>query len=692
MANQPDSLTTIIQQLQQRISQLEDDNFKLKNLIDIFPGDLYWKDKNGVWLGMNKRCAQSLQRMGFIKDGLESEVLGKTDFQLFNHRSAEGYRQNDLRVMETQSELEREEVTQLPNGEKVTLLSNKSPLWDKNGKVIGIVGNTMNITYLKKIEAELKEAKNNAEAASHAKTEFLANMRHDIRTPLSGIVGFSEILKTECSDPRLKEYADNLVASSHALLTLMDEVLEAVRVSSGEVPLLKKKFALSHLFTQIVALYQARALEKHLNLSLKWDNALPRFVIGDKKRLHRIILELIGNALNFTHKGFVAIDVSLAKQEERKLVIKIKVSDSGIGIPKEKQQDIYVQFKRLTPAYQGIYKGAGLGLYVVKQFIDELDGEIYVESEVDKGSCFTCLIPLQGSLLNDESGVDEHEDLKLPASLVVPGKPLSTKETHVLVVEDSPIAQSVARALLTALSCRVDIAANGLDALECYRKHQYDLIFMDIGLGEGMDGYAVTQKIRRQENNQHHTPIVALTAHALEDSRQRGIEAGIDVVLTKPLTQAHAHNILNTFVPARRAAATASNQAPQNELPKQKDDLFQLEQFALLDHQQALKNCGSNTILIELLTLMLTQELPADLEQMNNAFRRDDFASVEKIAHKIKGSAVYIGTLRMQYACQYLEHYWRTGERALFEQLYAQAVKTIEDTCTYIKNWLKKAM
>lgn len=240
MANQPDSLTTIIQQLQQRISQLEDDNFKLKNLIDILPGDLYWKDKNGVWLGMNKRCAQSLQRMGFIKDGLESEVLGKTDFQLFNHRSAEGYRQNDLRVMETQSELEREEVTQLPNGEKVTLLSNKSPLWDKNGKVIGIVGNTMNITYLKKIEAELKEAKNNAEAASHAKTEFLANMRHDIRTPLSGIVGFSEILKTECSDPRLKEYADNLVASSHALLTLMDEVLEAVRVSSGEVPLLKK--------------------------------------------------------------------------------------------------------------------------------------------------------------------------------------------------------------------------------------------------------------------------------------------------------------------------------------------------------------------------------------------------------------------------------------------------------------------
>lgn len=689
--NRPEG--TIIQQLKEQLRLLEQENFKLKNLLDILPGDLYWKDKNGIWMGMNKRCAQSLQRMGFIKEGLESEVLGKTDFELFNKVSAEVYRQNDLTVMKTKTELSSEEVTQLPNGEKVTLLSTKSPMWDKNGNIIGIVGNTINITHLKKIEDELKEAKNNAEAASHAKTEFLANMRHDIRTPLSGIVGFSEILKTECHDPRIKEYAENLVASSHALLALMDEVLEAVRVSSGDIPILKKKFNVAQLFERIIALYKARALEKRLKLSLKWDSALPNFVIGDKIRVHRIALELIGNALNFTHKGFVAVEVSLAKQVDRKLVIKLSVSDSGIGIPKEKQQEIYVQFKRLTPSYQGIYKGTGLGLYVVKQFIDELEGEIYVESELNKGSCFTCLIPLQEPLLDDESGVDNnHEDLKIPTSLNAITASTQPKETDVLVVEDSPIAQSVARALLKALSCRVDVAANGIEALEYYDKNHYDLIFMDIGLGEGMDGYEITQKIRSQEEENNRTPIVALTAHAIEDSRQRGIESGIDAVLTKPLTQAHAADILNTFVPARRTTPATPDGLSKGDLPVRQEELFQLEQFALLDQKQALKNCGNHTMLVELLTLMITQELPADLEQMRKAFIKKDFSTVEKTAHKIKGGAVYVGTLRMQYACQYLERYWKSGERELFEKLYHQAIKIIEETCNYIKNWLKKTM
>jgi signal transduction histidine kinase/HPt (histidine-containing phosphotransfer) domain-containing protein/AmiR/NasT family two-component response regulator len=688
MDSQHRSSPPTIQQLQERIAQLEDENFKLKNLMDILPGDLYWKDKNGVWAGMNKRCAQSLQRMGFIKEGLESEVIGKTDSQLFNQITAEGYRQNDLKVMETKRELSREEITQLPNGEKIVLLSTKSPMLDKKGNIIGIAGNTINITYLKKIEEELQEAKNNAEAASLAKTEFLSNMRHDIRTPLSGIVGFSEILKSESKDPRIKEYADNLVASSHALLNLMDEVLEAVRVSSGEVPILKKKFNLAQLCEQIVALYKARALEKRLKLALKWDENLPHFVIGDKIRIHRIALELIGNALNFTNRGFVNIDVTLVKKEEQRLIIKLKICDSGIGIPREKQQEIYVQFKRLTPSYQGIYKGIGLGLYVVKQFIDELNGEIYVESEPGKGTCFTCLIPLQTSLLDDDSGIDHSDDLRIPPSLETPPLPVIAKETYVLVVEDNHIAQAVAKALLAAMSCRVDIAANGVEALALYDKNHYDLIFMDIGLGEGMDGYEITQKIRSKEDDNHHTPIIGLTAHAIDESRQSCIESGMEVVLTKPLTREHAGDILNTFVPSRRSVDTSI----KHDLPPHDDELFALDEFPLLDHKQALKNCGNNTILVELLTLMISQELPADLELMNNAYAKKDFNSVEKIAHKIKGGAVYVGTTRMKNACQYLERYWKTGERELFDKLYQQAIKTIDDTCVYIKNWLKKAM
>lgn len=542
-----------------------------------------------------------------------------------------------------------------------------------------------------KIDFLEKEAQRNADAANKAKAEFLSNMRHDIRTPLSGIMGFSELLKTETSEPRIKEYADNLVASSSALLSLLDEILETVRVSTGDVPAQKKKFDLHQLFQHIEALYKARALEKQLKLSLIWDKTLPNFVIGDKIRIHRIILELVANALKFTNKGFVSIRVELAKKQGRNFIMKLIVHDSGIGISQENQQDIYLQFKRLTPSYQGIYKGPGLGLYVVKQFIDDLAGEIYVASELHKGTSFTCLIPLQEPLLNDEQGVDK-EQIAIPTYLEPTAAMSQNSKTRVLIVEDNRIAQSVARALLTNLSCQVDIAANSYEALEYYERTVYDLIFMDIGLGEDIDGYEITQKIRSKEDDDHHTPIVALTAHALDESRQRGIESGIDAVLTKPLTRAQAINILKTFVPARIAYASPPASKIQADLPAHSEELFQLEQFPLLDYKLGLKNCGTNCMLVELLTLMITQELPADFEQMKNAFAKKNYDVVERIAHKIKGGAVYVGTTRMKYACQYLERYWKTGAREHFDNLYHQAIKIIDETVVHLADWLKKTM
>lgn len=585
-----------------------------------------------------------------------------------------------------------------PDGSIRWILDRGFPLFDEEGVCYGVTGIAIDITEIKQIEFELRTAKELAETASQAKSEFLSNMRHDIRTPLSGIVGFSEILKSESNEPRIKEYADNLVASSHALLNLMDEVLEAVRVSSGEIPMLKRKFNLIETFEQIVALNRARAAEKQLKFSLELDPELPQYVIGDKIRLHRITLELVGNALNFTDIGHVTVSVSLAKKDNHQLVIKLIISDSGMGIPKEKQQEIYLQFKRLTPSYQGIYKGAGLGLYVVKQFIDELSGEIYVDSEPRKGTIFTCLIPLQIPLLDDSTGVDVEENLKIEKPYM---SPLANQTSipdivlegeiasKVLVVEDNFIAQTVAKTLLSKMNCQVDVVMNGADALALCDKNHYDLIFMDIGLGEGMDGYEVTNHIRAKANTTKHIPIIALTAHAGDESKQRCIEAGMDAVLTKPLTQAHAADIIKSFIPARHVAPLAESVKERRDLPDSDEEMFQLNQFALLNSEEALKNCSTQEILKELLTLML-QELPGDLECMKNAFANHDYYMVEKTAHKIKGGAVYVGTVRMKYACQYVERYWKTGQRELFDALYHQAVGAIEETINYIEGWMRR--
>ncbi|KTD52995.1 response regulator [Legionella quateirensis] len=655
---------------------------------------VYWKNTEGVYMG-----ASTNQIKLFDHDG--TGFVGKTIYQVLNDQAtAKAIDDTDNKIMRTGIPEILEEPVITPQGEKRIFLSQKQPIKNSKNETVGLIGFSLDITDRKKIEEELTLAKEAAEAANKVKTEFLENMRHDIRTPLSGIVGFSEIIKSESTEPKIKEYAVNLVASSHALLNLMDEVLEAVKVSSGEIPMLKRKFNLKRTLEQVVALYQAKAYEKHLKLSLTLDPNLPCFVIGDKIRLHRIALELIGNALNFTDVGHVLVHVSLAKKESQQLVIKLTVTDSGIGIPKEKQQEIYLQFKRLTPSYQGIYKGTGLGLYVVKQFVDELGGEIYVKSEPMKGTCFTCLFPFQAPLLDDDSGIDETDESKMDRPFMQPlPHPLSrtpkpTEQTtpqlmtDVLVVEDNFIAQTVARALLTQLSCKVDIASNGNQALQLCKKNQYDLIFMDIGLGNGIDGYEVTRHIRTMPSDKKHTPIIALTAHGGDESRKRCIESGMDAVLTKPLTQAHAMDVIKTFTHKRRNLPEIKSTKARHDLPDSNDELFQLNQFPILDIEVALKNCGQKNMVNDLLSLMI-KDLPTDLAQMHQAYKTHKYDEVEKLAHKIKGGALYLGTTRMKYACQYVERYWKSGQHELFNPLVEQAVNTIDETIKYIEGWLR---
>ncbi|HAT8326963.1 TPA: response regulator [Legionella pneumophila] len=680
-----------LEQQKNIINQLEQENYQLKNLIDNLPGDIYWKDIHGIWSGVNKRGAQSLQKIGFICD--RNDVIGKSDYELFSKETADEYRKNDLEVMNKKVEIIREEINQLPNGEKIIQLSTKRPLWDKEGRVVGVVGNTIDISYLKKIESDLKKAIEQSEAANKAKTEFLENMRHDIRTPLTGIIGFSELLKMLADNDLIKEYAENLMASSHALLDLLDEVLESIRVSSGDIPKLKKKFSLKHTLKQIIDLNLARAGQKKLLLQLDMDSSIPDYVIGDKVRIHRVVLELVANALNFTETGYVRLSASIFKSPQGKTVLKLIVEDSGIGIPKEKQQEIYIQFKRLTPSYEGIYKGAGLGLSVVKQFIEELNGEIYVSSELQKGTTFTCLIPLQEPLSNDTLGVEDEGE---PITETKPEKPnITSSQTsqkaqpfNVLVVEDNLIAQTVAKAILNQLNCHVTLAETGKKALEAWKKDKFDLIFMDIGLPD-WDGYEVTHQIRLQELVQKtHIPIIALTAHAGDENKQRCIQAGMNAVLIKPLSLASCSNALQSFIPNFNQSKTQEQIIASHELPTEEKALFNLEQFPLLDCDEGIKTTSSETALAEMLSFMI-ESLPEDIELMKQFYAQGDWEKTQNIAHKIKGGAVYVGTIRMKMACQYLERYWKSGQRKLLEPLYQQVIKTLDESVLEITQWLK---
>ncbi len=672
-------------------SSQENTQSTLENILANMPGHVYWKDKNGVYLGCNNRQAQSLGlQFGY-------ELIGKTDFDLpWGERQAQLFRQNDLYIMQT-GETEIIEEKALIEGKNAIFLSHKSPMRNKKGEITGVLGISINITDRKKIEAELKIAKEKAEAASHAKTEFLENMRHDIRTPLTGIVGFADLIKYEAKDEQTKEYADNLVASSHALLNFMDEVLEAIHVSSGEVPKVKKKFVLQRIVHHVIDLHRAKAAAKYLNLSSDFDQEIPKYLIGDPVRIHRILLELIANSLNFTDSGFVKLTAKLAKRENREVIIKLVVEDSGIGIPKDKQQEIFLQFKRLTPSYKGIYKGAGLGLAVIKQFIDELDGEIYVESTVTKGTTFTCIIPLKTALLDDETGIEQDfSDLNIAhfeQNTTITDQPRDSSakpfKHRILLVEDNTIAQTVAKVLLNQCNCQVDIAVDGQSALQLWKKNKYDLIFMDIGLPD-MDGYQVTHHIRVQEiAKNHHTPIIALTAHVGEENKQRCIESGINAVLSKPLTQKNCCDILNSFIPSLQKEKGTPLENGVFDLPATEEQLFELSEFPILDVEEGIKTTGTEDTLCEMLNLMIHHSFVEDIALLKKAHAQDDWEKTQKLAHKIKGGVVYVGAIRLKIACLYLERYWKSGQRDLLEKLYQQVLHVIDETTSEIRKWIK---
>ncbi len=443
-------------------------------LLKRLPVHVFWKDREGEYLGCNDLFAHNL--------GLASveAVIGKTDYDLpVKKEDSDAYRRDDKKVMESRvPKLNIEEEQTFPDDKKIYLLTNKAPIFDNNDEVIGILGVYNDITEKKKAEQALKLAK---EKADQAKTEFLENMRHDIRTPLSGIVGCAHLIQTQANNPKkVTEYATALVDSSNALLEFLNKILESIQVATGEIPLLKKKFSLYKILDQVVRLNKPQADVKNLNLHFDYDENVPPYLLGDPIRIQRITLELVTNALKYTGKGEIKVSTHLIENKKREVIIELCVSDTGMGIPKDKHHEIYTRFTRLTPSYQGIYPGTGLGLSVVKQFMDELGGEIQRDSQPNQGSTFRCFIPLQESLSRADYKSESEE-----ISLVAKGAHIVTKKategselqempittgSRVLVVEDNSIAAKVAQGALLALNCQTDIATDGKTAFTLLEK------------------------------------------------------------------------------------------------------------------------------------------------------------------------------------------------------------------------------
>ncbi len=530
----------------------------LKNITQVLPQYVFWKDIHSVYLGCNDNYAHLL--------GLSSpeDIVGKTDVDLnwqpVGHMT-DFFQQGDQATLAGQAVTNQEEVLAFPDGKQLTALVSKQRIIDQ-GQVIGVVGYFTDITDIKEKEAELLQAKKEAEAANAAKSAFIANMSHDIRTPLTGMIGMANILTQELVRPQDIDIAQHLMDASQVLLNLLNEVIEMSRLDSGHLPMRAVKFDLAKVIDQIFLLQKPSADQKQLAFTLSYDEHIPPYLIGDQSRVYRILLNLVGNAIKFTKVGGVQITAVLSKDAERDVILKLMVKDTGIGIAEQDQPTVFSRFTRLDAAYKGHYQGAGLGLSIVKQFIEELDGEIYLASQLGEGSVFTCVLPFKKALLADST----HE-ARLPEAaagdLIQGGGGLAfqTSECNikqsrktlsdnplVLLVEDSKVAQISAQHLLAQLGCVVVTADSGEEGVALAKETAFDLVLMDIGL-PGISGHDATVAIRAQarENNTPQVPIVALTAHITDEQSVVCLDAGMNRVIAKPLKQEQAVRLLATF-------------------------------------------------------------------------------------------------------------------------------------------------
>lgn len=656
-------------------NSLQVENIK-RTIIDHIPNHyIFWKDVNSVYQGCNEALATSL--------GLKNcaEIVGKTDYDLpTSKEQSDAFRADDRWVMETkQAKLDIEETQTLADGTTRVLSTSKTPLFNEYGEVTGVLAIYYDITEHKELEKSLKAAKELAEEASRAKTEFIANMSHDIRTPLSGIIGMSNLLEQRIHNAEEKEYAQMINICGEQLYTLLNSVLEIIETGHQVEHMVQQTSTdIRKLINSLKELSLPSATIKDLTLTVHVDETVPEYLLTDSMKLHRILLNLIGNAIKFTKQGGIAIQVRCREIKEESAILECAIVDTGIGIAPKEQEKVFERFYRTSGSYRGQYSGFGIGLHIVQQFVSLLKGEITLESCLGKGTTFTVSIPVLLDLTKTKK-----QELPKAALAFEPVK-TNTSNALILLIEDNTIALKILEALVEQAHCHFFSAQTAEEALSLIDKHAFNLIITDIGL-PGMSGLEFASAVRFKEQKEHlcPIPIIGLTAHKVVDTEADCLKMGINKVITKPIKLEILKQLLDEFhyeIPVQKTLG--------KDLPPSSEELFQLSQYPLLDVEQGLLNLDSLELLTELLNLMINQALPADKKEINEAYLVENWPLVEKIAHKIKSATLYCGTTRLQFASQYLERYHQAGHRSELDNLYQQLLSVMDNTETAIRQWL----
>ena len=429
-------------------------------------------------------------------------------------------------------------------GKEYWVLSSITPMLNEKGEIQEIVVIDSDISLRKKAEQdlvgalnELTNAKKQVEELMKAREQFFMNMSHEIRTPVNAIVGFADLMQQTSLSPEQEKYNGAIRISGDNLLVIINDLLDFSKIKAGKLTFEKVPLKLSQVVSTAAEILLSKAIEKNIRLSKNIDKNIPDNLTGDPTRLSQILLNLLGNAIKFTDKGEIKIEVDILTQNEKSIELMFTVSDTGIGIPEEKLNVIFNEFTQASIDTSRKYGGTGLGLAIVKQLVEMQGGKIEIKSKVDEGSVFTFNLTFGKNGEYHERGDPES---KYPEKKLRPFR----EGLKVLVVEDNHLNQMLVEKYLTDWKCQVELAENGLIAIQKLQEKDFDIILMDIQLPE-MDGYAATSHIRnKMPSSKSSTPILAMTAHAIEAEQHKCKATGMNGYISKPFNSRTLRNTM----------------------------------------------------------------------------------------------------------------------------------------------------
>ena len=506
------------------------------------------------------------------------------------------------------------------------------PFIDIDGHFGGYIGSCFDITDIKNILAETQKAREAAEAANIMKNQFLANVSHEVRTPLNGIMGMTELTLGTDLEPEQRENLELIKECSESLLTIIGDILDFSRMEAGKVVLENLDFNLLELMEKTARRFNQSAVQKRLNLIVNILPDVPAIIKGDGHRLQQVLVNLIGNALKFTETGEVRVEVRQVPVQKRDISLEFSVSDTGIGIADEDRDKLFKSFSQVDGTYTRKFGGIGLGLAISQQLVEMMGGTIQLDSDVSTGSRFYFTASFGASSSVD---LDKNKHKRIFGCYVTPSVIL-----HILLAEDNRTSRRIASRMLRGWGHTVIEAGNGREALAQLRQHQVDLVLMDVQMPM-MDGLQTTCTIRNMEKSTgRHLPIIALTAHAARNDKQNFIRSGMDDYLSKPFTEselfAAVEKVSTSEGYTKNAASSSAVEQPRLKLAESVD----AGMLSLVDIGEFLERVDRDEAFAAETLLMFVRESSERIRSMGEALERSDLGEIEKTAHCTERSVI----------------------------------------------------